>query len=66
MTLTIDAGLASGTAMFTLTPTDDDVDEVNETLTVEGSTAVAGLDVTATTVTITMTTSAVCRSVPRR
>ena len=39
--------------MFTLTPTDDDVDEVDETLTVEGSTAVAGLDVTATTVTIT-------------
>ena len=38
--------------MFTLTPTDDDVDEVDETLTVEGSTAVAGLDVTATTVTI--------------
>ena len=53
VTLTIGAGLASGTAMFTLTPTDDDVDEVDETLTVEGSTAVAGLDVTATTVTIT-------------
>ena len=52
VTLTIGAGRASGTAMFTLTPTDDDVDEVDETLTVEGSTAVAGLDVTETTVTI--------------
>ena len=51
-TLTIDEGLASGTAMFTLMPTDDDVDEVDETLTVGGSTAVAGLDVTETTVTI--------------
>ena len=52
-TLTIDAGQASGTAMFTLTPTDDDVDEADETLTVAGSTAAAGLNVTATTVTIT-------------
>ena len=51
-TLTIDANQPFGTAMFTLTPTDDDVDEVDETLTVEGSTAVAGLNVTATTVTI--------------
>ena len=51
-TLTIDANQPSGTAMFTLTPTDDDVDEANETLTVEGSAAAAGLNVTATTVTI--------------
>ena len=51
-TLTIDANQPFGTAMFTLTPTDDDVDEADETLTVEGSTAVAGLNVTATTVTI--------------
>ena len=51
-TLTIDANESSGTAMFTLTPTDDDVDEADETVTVEGSTAVAGLNVTATTVTI--------------
>ena len=39
-TLTIDANQSSGTAMFTLMPTDDDVDEVDETLTVGGSTAV--------------------------
>ena len=51
-TLTIDANQPFGTTVFTLTPTDDDVDEVDETLTVAGSTAVAGLDVTATTVTI--------------
>ena len=51
-TLTIDEGQSSGTAMFTLTPTDDDVDEVDETVTVEGGTAAAGLNVTATTVTI--------------
>ena len=38
--------------MFTLTPTDDDVDEADETVTVEGSTAATGLNVTATTVTI--------------
>ena len=52
-TLTIDANQPSGTAMFTLTPTDDDVDEADETLTVEGSTAVGELNLTATTVTIT-------------
>ena len=51
-TLTIDANESSGTAVFTLTPTDDDVDEADETVTVEGSTAAAGLNVTATTVTI--------------
>ena len=51
-TLTIDEGQAFGTAMFTLTPTDDDVDEVDETVTVEGGAAAAGLNVTATTVTI--------------
>ena len=51
-TLTIDANQPFGTAMFTLTPTDDDVDEVDETVTVEGGTAAAGLNVTATTVTI--------------
>ena len=51
-TLTIDADQPFGTTVFTLTPTDDDVDEADETLTVEGSTAAAGLNVTATTVTI--------------
>ena len=51
-TLTILAGQTSGTATFMLTPTDDDFDEPDETLTVAGSTAVPGLSVTGTTVTI--------------
>ena len=51
-TLTILAGQASGTATFMLTPTDDDFDEPDETLTVAGSTAVPGLSVTGTTITI--------------
>ena len=50
--LTIDAELTSGTATFTLTPVDDDIDEEDEALTVSGSTMVAGLGVTGTTVTI--------------
>ena len=54
-TLTIAAGEASGTTMFTLTPTDDAVDEVDEeTLSVTGTTEASGVgDVVGTTVTIT-------------
>ena len=50
-TLTISAGDTTGTAELTLTPAGDDVDEDDETAAVEGM--VAGLDVTAGTVTIT-------------
>ena len=50
--LTIDAERTSGTATFTLTPVDDDIDEEDEALTVSGTTLVAGLGVTGTTVTI--------------
>ena len=46
LTLTIPAYFTSGTASFTLTPTNDRVDEVGESLTVSGSTTVAGLTVT--------------------
>ena len=53
-TLTIGAGATSGTAAFTLTPTDDDVDEEDEALTVAGSVAgsAQGLTVTSAAVTI--------------
>ena len=50
-TLTISAGAISATKTFQLNPTDDDLDEGNETLTVDGS--VSGLIVTSATVTIT-------------
>ena len=36
VTLTIDAGETSGTANFSLTPTDDDLDEDDETLSIAG------------------------------
>ena len=49
-TLTISAGAISATKTFTLTPTADDRDEDDESLTIDGS--VTGLSVTATTVTI--------------
>ena len=49
--LTINANQTTGTATFQLNPTDDDLDEDDESLTVDG--AVTGLSVTATTVTIT-------------
>ena len=51
VTLTITAGQTSGTATFSLDPTDDDVDEGNETLSVGGT--VTGLTVTSTTIEIT-------------
>ena len=52
LTLTIGAGQPTGTQTFMLTPTDDDVDEANKTLTVAGSTTVTGFTVNGTTVTI--------------
>ena len=49
--VTIPAMAASGSAAFTLTPTDDDVDEDSETIDVTG--ALAGTTVTKATVTLT-------------
>ena len=51
LSLTINANQTTGTATFQLNPTDDDLDEDNESLTIDGS--VTGLSVTAATVTIT-------------
>ena len=50
-TVTIPGGATSGSAAFTLTPTDDDLAEGDETLSVTG--AAAGLTVTGTELTIT-------------
>ena len=50
--LTISAGQSSGAATLSLRLTDDDVDEVDETLSLTGSTSVSGLTVTGTTITI--------------
>ena len=49
--LTINANQTTGTATFQLNPTNDDLDEDDESLTIDGS--VTGLSVTAATVTIT-------------
>ena len=46
LSLTIAAYSTSGTESFTLTPTNDRIDEVGESLTVTGSTAITGLSVT--------------------
>ena len=46
LTLTIPAYMTGITVRFTLTPTNDRIDELGESLTVTGSTAVAGLIVT--------------------
>ena len=46
LTLTIPAYSTNATASFTLTPTNDRIDEQGESLTVIGSTTVAGLTVT--------------------
>ena len=51
LSIQIAAGAASGTKDFTLTPTNDDLDESNETISVEG--ASAGVTVTADVITIT-------------
>ena len=52
-TLTIVAGQTTGSTTFQLIPKDDAIDEVNEALTVSGTTAATGLVVTTTSVTIT-------------
>ena len=51
LSISIAAGAASGTKDFTLTPTNDAVDESNETISVEGSSA--GVTMTADQITIT-------------
>ena len=51
ITLTISANQASGEATFTLNPVNDAIDEVDETVSVSGTTS--GLSVTSTSVTIT-------------
>ena len=50
-TLTIAAGQTSGTATFSLAPTQDTVDEDSETITVEGS----GTGVTLTNTSVSLT-----------
>ena len=52
LTLTIGAGQTAATQTFLLIPTDDDVDEAQEALTVAGSTSATGFTVNGTTVTI--------------
>ena len=47
-TLTIAAGESSGMASFTLTPTDDELKEGDEVISVTGSTTATGLSVTGT------------------
>ena len=54
-TITIAAGEASGTGSFTLTPTDDTLDESDETLNVSGSAGRSGARITVTRATITIT-----------
>ena len=51
-TLTIPAGDTSATAPFTLTGTGDDIDEPDEEVEISGSTAVSGMTVTSTELTI--------------
>ena len=53
-TLTIPANAKAGTASFALTPQNDTMDEPDKTVTVRGSTTVAGLTVTPATVTVTI------------
>ena len=52
-TITIAANTRSNTGTFTLTPTQDTVDEPDETVAVDGTTTVSGFAVTGTTVAIT-------------
>ena len=54
LTVTIPAGMTSATEMFTLTPTDDNVDEGDETITLSGTTS-SGLTLTPTSLTVTIT-----------
>ena len=53
LAMSIAAGNTADTATFTLTPTDDDVVEGDETLSVSGTTTATGLTVTGTEVTLT-------------
>ena len=52
VSLTINANQTAGTATFRLNPTDDDLDEDNESLTIDVVGSVTGLSVTAASVTI--------------
>ena len=52
ITLTIGANQTSGTAIFTLSPVNDEIDESDETVTVSGTTTAIGLSITSTQVTI--------------
>ena len=52
-TLTIAAGASSGTAIFSIEPIDDAINEGDETLSISGSTTVSGLSVSGTQLTIT-------------
>ena len=54
LTLTIAAGQTSGTAEFSMAPTQDTIDEgTGETLSISGTTTASGLSVTGTQMTIT-------------
>ncbi len=49
--ITINAGASSGYVEFTLTPADDDIDEPNESISIEGT--LTGVIVTGTSITLT-------------
>ena len=49
----VQEGRRSGTASFSLTPTNNDVDETNETVTVSGTEDIANISVTSATITLT-------------
>ena len=51
--ITINGSSSTGTGSFTVTPTDDEVVEGNETIVVPGTTTVTGLTVTSATITLT-------------
>ena len=53
LSMSIAAGNSADTTTFTLTPTDDDVVEGNEALSVSGTTTVANLTVSSTSITLT-------------
>ena len=52
-TITIPANTSSGTGTLTITPTDDQVVEGDETIIIPGTTTVSGLSVTSATITLT-------------
>ena len=59
--ITIAAGAASQTGVFTVTPVDDDLDEANETIDVAGT--LSGVTITGATVTLTDTDAPVSFSI---